>query len=599
MNLAEPAWMAGILAIAALAVVVVLAGRRHRARLATVFHPAWLARVVPASVERRRRWRQSAALLALVAAFVALAEPRTDKQLRALRARGTDLVIAVDLSRSMLARDVDPSRLGRARREVADLLGLLEADRVGLVVFAGGAYARLPLTADRRVISILLGEMEPDQFESQGSDLGGAIRAGLLLLSRDKQPAGKAIIVFSDGEVHQPDDVVAAAKEAADAGVPVYTVGVGLEAEPIPVEGGFLEWQGQKVTSTPDPEMLKAVARATGGAYVSSVASGADMADLVAELRRSLTSVAREQQQRETWTSLFQWPLGLSAVLLLFAAWLGDGRRLGGVLLVLVALGSSRAEAGTRAEADEAYRTGNYRDASRGFEELSLEAPSDADLLERLAASRYRLGDFEGAARAWDQASRLPDGAETDVFNAANAHYQAGRLERARELYDEVLAARPGDPDATLNRDLVEQEIALRRKAKPPPPPDQGSGENQEQNPNDGQDQQQPAPAPADPESGDPGDPEQGDPSGEKGNPQAGEGDPDPQAADGEQDAGSSPGDADPTAGDASRQGGPGGEPGAVASGPISAAQAERLLDGVEEGQPTRTYLGPPGGPPW
>jgi Ca-activated chloride channel family protein len=417
----------------------------------------------------------------------------------------------------------------------------------------------------------------------------------MLLLQRDEQPAGKAIIVFSDGEVHQPDDANAAAQEAAADHIPVYTVGIGIEAAPIPVEGGFLEYRGQTVTSAPDPEMLKGIARATGGAYVTSVASGEDMANLVSELRRSLTSVVRDQQQRETWNSLFQYPLGLAAGLLLFSAWLGDGRRLAGVAVLLFALGAGAAQAGTLAEADQAYRDGNFREASRRLEELSLERPTDPDLLERLAAARYRLEDFEGASRAWDQAASLRNGDAGDEFNSANAHYQAGRLERARDMYDQILADHPDDAQAKQNKELVEQELVERRKVKPPPPPDQGGGKNQEQNPSDGQDQQQPAPAPADPQAGDPGDPQQGDPQGD---PQPGEGDPQP----GEQ--GTDPGQADaaggqdPTGQDANQTAG-GGTDGQPTSGPISAAQAERMLDAVEEGQPAYTYAGPPGGPPW
>jgi Ca-activated chloride channel family protein len=603
MNWAEPWWLAALSAVVALAALTVLAGRAHFQALSRVFRGAILARVLPGSVRRRRRWRTVAGLVGLACCIVALAEPRFDKQLTTIEAKGSDLVLAVDLSRSMDARDVDPSRIERARREISDLTAQLAGDRVGLVVFAGGAVPRLPMTMDYGALNAVLGEIHTSDFQAQGSDLPGAIEKSLDLLTRDESPAGKAIILFSDGEVFDPDAVGKAAAKAAAAHVPIYAVGIGTDPAPIPVEGGgFLNWKGQQVTSTPDPATLQELARATGGAYVQSVASADDMNGLVSELRRSLTAVVRQQQQRETWQSAFQLPLGLGAALLLFSGWLGDGRAVLGVLALLgAALGSPRAQAADLTDADQAYRAGNYKQAVRELEELSLEDPSNAEVHERLAAARYRAGDFEGAARDWDAAGQLRGGEDaTDAYNAANAHYQAGRLERARDLYDQVLKEDPNNKDAAANKEKLEKELAERMKQQPPPPPKSG---DQQQPPKDGgEDQQQPDPKQSDQQqqqqdqsqgSPDQKDSQQADQRGSQ------------QQADQQQ---PKPGDqGTPSMDDLAKDGNQADDQKQAAAGdqpaddgaPISAAQAERLLDSVKEGQPGYTYGGPRGGKPW
>src|SRR5690606_12504906 len=143
------------------------------------------------------------------------------------------------------------------------------------------------------------------------------------------EQAGRAVLVLSDGEVHdERDEVLKAASEAADAGVTIFAMGIGEETARIPDAGGWLTWRGEIVTTTPDHDLLKEVARATGGAFVRSVASQDDITALYTdEMRRKLRAVSRAADQREVWRSAFQWPLGLALGMLLIGAWLGDGRR--------------------------------------------------------------------------------------------------------------------------------------------------------------------------------------------------------------------------------------------------------------------------------
>ena len=146
MNWAEPVWRLGLLAIALLSVVSIWATRRHRTLLQKAFGNLY-AKILPRNVRIRRSLRNFLALAGLASVVLALAEPRFDKEIRSIEAEGVDVVVLLDLSKSMDAQDVEPSRLERARREIADLFKVMESDRVGLVVYAGGAWPRLPLRA--------------------------------------------------------------------------------------------------------------------------------------------------------------------------------------------------------------------------------------------------------------------------------------------------------------------------------------------------------------------------------------------------------------------------------------------------------------------
>jgi Ca-activated chloride channel family protein len=622
---AEPEWAAALLVVALLGLILAWARRRHEAQLGAVFRGELLTRVWPLAVRRRRLASVVLSLAGLALLVAALAEPRFGKELRQVPSEGVDLIVAVDLSRSMDARDVDPSRIERARREILDLLALLQGDRVGLVIFAGGAYPRMPLTADYKALRTLVGELDTRTFEAQGSAVGAAIREAVRLFGPADSSAGRALLILTDGEAHDPADALAAASEAAAAGVTVYGMVIGTTPSPIPNgDGTFLAdpTTGAQVSTAPSAALLTDIARITGGAVVQSVASEEDVQRLYRdEVRGRLHARVTKLTQRERWNTAFQWPLGAGLFALLAGAWLGDGRRALVTLLVLLVALPVRAE--SRLSGDEAYRQGQYQEAVRIFTELSLEHPDDPDLLGRLGAARYRAGDFEGASRAFERRSELTQAAD-DLYNAANANYRAGRFERALDLYDQALAARQDHEGAKSNRQMLMQELEERRQEQQQR--EQQSEQPQDQQPSDGEPQENPSPSepppsdaqqapqpgessPSDkpPEQAQQGDPSQqqggqaeqsqGSPSGEPND--DGTRSEDGQASDQTLDEmlpedGGEPGES--TDGAASGEPAPGeaGQPGEV-----SAEQADRTLEAVEEGRP-RVYIpGDRGSKPW
>ena len=640
MNWIAPGWLWTQVLVIPLAVVVAVGAWWHNRRLREIFGDELLRRVLPLGVRNRRRIRDVFALVAFLLGCVALAEPAFDKEIIKVKTKGVDLVLAVDLSRSMDARDVDPSRLERARREVVDLLDLLTGDRVGVVFFAGEAYPRLPLTEDYRAVEWVFEEADTTMFSAQGSQLGKAIDVSRELLRRDEGKAGKAIIVISDGETHDPEDAVRAAQEAASEGVLIYGIGVGTDAAPIPLRdgsGGYLHSGGQQVMTNPDFETMREVARITGGGFVKSLPSAADMEGLYrSAIRSSVTAVERDTQQTEKWKTAYQYPLGAALGLWLLGSWLGEGRRrFGAAAAVLLAasvaftpVGAGVASAATLEEADGLYRKGEYAAAEKALEELSLQQPGDADLYQRLGAARYRMKDWLGAARAFEQASRLRGGDAEAEYNAGNARYRAGQLEKALARYDRALTVDSGHEQAAKNKELVSGEVELRRKQQPPPPPqpqqgdskdEEGSGEGDSDQESESE-QEQSGNQDGTSEGASEGDPE-GDPSdaeSEGGEPQDGESEANPQdqdgsaenptnreGQDGEPDQGSDATNPDELDGDQgsdeqSQDGiaGDGAELGEE-GGNITPAQASRMLDGVEEGRQRVRITGSTSDKPW
>lgn len=622
MTWAHPTWGLAVLGVVALAILAGVATRRHHRRLDAAFGRHLAAQVLPTPVRRRRRIADAMTALGLLLGVVALMGPQGPPTRRTLTANGLDLVVVLDLSLSMEAQDVDPSRLERARREVLDLLDRLEGDRIGVVVFAASAWPRLPLTQDHRAVRLVLEALDTRTFQAQGSHFAPALALAADLLERNPDQAGRAILVVSDGEAHDPEAVPDVEQRLAEAGIAVYGMVVGREPAPIPnPDGGFVldPVTGAKVLTAPSDAVLTELAQATGGAVLSSVASAADTDALLTQLRTTLTTTQRAQARRDDAPSWHGLPLALSALLLFAASWWGDGRGLKTALVLLFGIAaagmSTPAQAAPLHDADAAYRAGRYPEAVALLEELVQASPDDADLLNRLAAARYRAGDAAGAARAWARQAELTDDADA-WYNAGNADWQAGNLDRATRRYDAALAREPEHAGATANREAIQQEITRRRSPPPPSSGGQGQGEG-ERKPEQGQ---APPESSAGAASAPPQDGGQGTPAGQQAAddappaeppaeggadaapPQPGSGDQGQPGAEGSPSEGSPT--TDPAAldgagagGTADPNGGPG-DPNQAGQG-MTPAQAKARLDSVEEGNPRLSIPGRKTSKPW
>ncbi len=229
--------------------------------------PELLGRLYPESVRRWRRRRLGLLLLATALMMIAAARPQYGQIEQKFESVGTNVIIAIDVSASMGARDVEPSRMARAKESLLTLLRELVGQRIGIVAFAGRAFLQCPMTLDLKMAQLVLDAVEINSVGTPGTDVGAAIRTAVTAFDRDASRGGRALVLLTDGEDLEGHGIEAA-REAAAAGIVIHAIGIGSpEGAPlVEEEGGFKKGPGgQTVTTRVDMAGLEAIAAATGG----------------------------------------------------------------------------------------------------------------------------------------------------------------------------------------------------------------------------------------------------------------------------------------------------------------------------------------------
>jgi len=279
-----------------------------------------------------RLWKAGLMILAVLLTVLALTQPRWGFEWHEVKRRGVDIFVLLDVSKSMLAEDVRPNRLAQAKYAVQDLLEKLRGDRIGLVAFAGTAFVQCPLTIDYEAFRLTLKDADPQIIPRGGTAIGAAIRTALKGFEAG-EGRDRAIVLITDGEETE-GDALAAADEAARAGVKIYAIGVGTaEGELIPVreEGKPMDFlkdnEGRVVKSRLDEETLKQLALKTGGIYVRSAAGDFGIDAIYDKGIAQLQRKEYETRLQKRYFERFQWPLGLAFALLVVESFVTDRRK--------------------------------------------------------------------------------------------------------------------------------------------------------------------------------------------------------------------------------------------------------------------------------
>ena len=256
--------------------------------------------------------------LAVILLIVMIARPQIGSKIETVKRQGVEIMIALDVSNSMLAEDITPSRLERSKLMLAKLLDELDNDKVGLIVFAGDAYTQLPITTDFVSAKMFLSNISTEMVPTQGTAIGRAIDLAMKSFTPDES-ADKAIIVITDGENHE-DDAVAAARAAAERGVKVDVIGIGLpQGAPIPMgrSGEFRkDRSGNVVITKLNEQMGQEIARAGGGLYVTADNTNAALRALISEVRKMKKSDV-ESKVYSAYNEQFMWFAAMALALLL------------------------------------------------------------------------------------------------------------------------------------------------------------------------------------------------------------------------------------------------------------------------------------------
>ncbi len=293
---------------------------------------ARLAQVSPG----RQKLRATLVVFAVLALGLALAGIKFGFTWEEVQRRGVDLVVALDVSESMLVEDVEATgkltRLERAKREITDLLRMLEGDRVALLAFAGVAFVECPLTLDYSAAAMFLDSLDTSLIPVKGTALGEAIRESLRAFKGGRSNS-RAILLITDGE-DLTGEALAAAEEAKAQGVRIFTIGIGRdEGAPIPLSGGGFrrDQSGELILSKLDEPTLQRIALTTGGRYVRSVTGDMDLESIYREgIKATLEEQDLGAKRRQRWEDRFQWLVGAAMLALALEPLVPERRRRAG-----------------------------------------------------------------------------------------------------------------------------------------------------------------------------------------------------------------------------------------------------------------------------
>ena len=282
-----------LITIPVFVIAYIIYTKRKSRQLAEFGDPELMAQLMPDASKSRPVWKFSLLIAALILLIVAAARPQYGQKEKTIKRQGIEVMVALDISNSMLAEDVVPNRLDRAKQMLSKMIDNMVDDKVGLVVFAGEAFTQLPITCDYVSAKMFLNTITPNLIQTQGTAIGAALQTAITSFGAQESEAGRAIILITDGENHE-DDAIAAAKQAQELGIQVFVIGIGkLEGSPIPKPGTndyFKDRSGQVVVSRLNEEMCQQIAQAGNGAYVRCDNTNTAMRALQQELERIANS---------------------------------------------------------------------------------------------------------------------------------------------------------------------------------------------------------------------------------------------------------------------------------------------------------------------
>ncbi|MFN6043846.1 MAG: VWA domain-containing protein [Verrucomicrobiota bacterium] len=466
MNLAHPAWLFALALPLILAVLAIVIARLRRSQ--------WQAfaadRLRPILIKRRSpvvRWISfSLLLLACISLVIALTRPHEKAGTREEKILSRNVLIALDLSRSMRVQDVKPDRLSRAKIAIYELLEELPNERVGIIGFAGSAYVYAPLTVDHAAVRQTVEQIDENWATIGGSNLKDAVVLAIDTLKKTGQKQN-ALVIFSDGEKHDGslDEI---AREAKLTGVNILAIGIGTENGDYVPNSDFpgnrmVDENGQPVISRLQPEVLRNLAEATNGKYTSA-GSGDDIASLVKTSIKELDAFEMEGRQREVTIEYYQWFL-LPAIALLFASiiigtrWRGVGKAAAALAIFLM---PDPSQADDAKDAARFLLEKNFTAAAQTYRKLAKESRSSN------LRSRYHLGEgiaflrdgsFKSARSAFSKSldANNPDVLAEAHLGMANSLFQLGWFELSGYAY-------PQDPKSSPDMAQFDQLVRTRLK---------------------------------------------------------------------------------------------------------------------------------------
>ena len=472
----DPIYLYLLVLIPILALIRFVSYRNQRKRLRKFGDPQLLKELMPDVSRFRPSVKLWLLLGALALLIVMLARPQMGTKISHEKRVGIETIIAMDISNSMLAEDVVPSRLDRSKMMVENLVDHFSNDKIGLIVFAGDAFVQLPITSDYVSAKMFLSSIDPSMMATQGTDIARAIEMATHSFTQE-EGIGKAIIVITDGENHE-GGAVEVAEAAKDLGMRVYVLGVGsANGAPIPITGTgdyMKDRTGNTVMSALNEEMCKQVAQAGGGAYIhveNNSAAQQQLDNELDKLAKKETSTAVYSEFDEQFQAV-----GILAILLLIleicildrrnpllkrVTLFGRKKAVAILLLMMAMSASAQTDRQYIRQGNKLFRSGDYPNAEVAYRKAIEKNPKNPQAVYNLGNALMAQKKDSAAVVQFESASKL----ETNPLRKAKAYHNMGVVCQSHKMYGEAIEAyknalrlNPNDDETRYNLVLCKHQ---------------------------------------------------------------------------------------------------------------------------------------------
>ena len=434
--------------------------------------PDLVASLMPNAEPLRVHIKFSLTMLALACLILAAARPQYGQAERVEKRQGIEVMIALDISNSMLAEDVAPSRLDRAKQMLSKLIDNMTEDKVGLVVFAGEAYTQLPITADYVSAKMFLQHISPALIPTQGTAIGAAINTSIRGFGGEQGKASRAIILITDGENHEKG-ATEAAQRAAEAGIHVYVIGIGKpEGSPIPVPGTGefrKDRQGNVVITHLNEDMCREIAQAGKGFYVRCDNTNT----AYRALQQEIDKLAKQEIETHLFTDYneqYQSFVILALLILLVEFFIFPRKNKVvkrwnifrtpaaiALLLMVSAPGFAQKEAFDIKKGNRQYVDSNYVDAELHYRRALEKNDDSKEANYNIGCAQFKQEKMPEATESFLKTLKLldadkdPETVADTYHNLGNSYLTQGQADKAIEAYKQSLRLRPKDDKTRYN----------------------------------------------------------------------------------------------------------------------------------------------------
>lgn len=458
----------------ALVLIYWFSNRRRKSLVRAFGEEELMGRLLGAYDPSGRIFKRCALFLSVLGIVIALCQPHYKTKEVVVERRGIDIMIALDVSQSMLAKDIAPTRLEKAKLELSGLIQRLKQDRIGIIAFAGDAYIQCPLTLDKSAAKLFLSTVGPALIPLPGTDIGKAIDTSLNSFT-DKDKKFKAIIVLTDGEDHG-GRAREAASRAKDAGVKIYVIGLGTkDGSIVPADDTGQNFkkdrEGKAVLSRLDEALLREISQKTGGIYYRSTRGELETDHLLRELRL-LGQKGFQKDKSIEYEEHYQYFL-IGALIFLMAEMILSERKRErisariGMILLMILLSPALAgfkfySAVKNEEGNKYYKKNQIGKAKTSYEQALKSEPTQPEIAYNLGNVLYKEESYDQSLDSYkkaasDEKNKTAFFQSRTFYNIGNVLYRKNEKEKAREFYKQALRINPKDEDAKYNLEILNQ----------------------------------------------------------------------------------------------------------------------------------------------